>query len=106
MEVSAWRNGDHSTHTMYGLTIPRAARDRYFDRNWREAVVVLPNGDEVTASLRPTFWETCGELRAAGIGRWLRSEGLVPWSKGSPPRFELTPLEGNRFSVSQSHTLS
>jgi hypothetical protein len=106
MEVSAWRNGQHSANTMYGLTIPRSARDRFFDWSWWEVIVILPNGDEATASLRPTFWATCSELRGAGIGRWLRSEGLAPWPKGAPPRFELMPLGENRFDVSRPDALS
>jgi uncharacterized protein YfaT (DUF1175 family) len=33
------------------------------------------------------------------IGRWLRSQGLAPWSRGNPPKLILEPLEDNRFSL-------
>lgn len=101
MRVTAWKNGKHSApNVAYGLAVPRPARDRFFDRHWREVIVVLPNGEEVTASIRPTFWTTCSELRGAPIGRWLRSERLAPWPDRAPPSLEMTPLGGNRFAVS------
>src|SRR5260370_5267855 len=72
MEVSAWRNGQHSANTMYGLAIPRAARDRFFDRSWPGVIVVLPNGDEGTASPRPTVLGTLRQLPGGNISLWLR----------------------------------
>jgi len=100
MRVTAWKNGKHSNpNVAYGLTIPRAARDRFFDRQWREVILILPGSEEVTALLTPTFWTTCNELRGAHIGRWLRNEHLAPWPDGAPPSLEMTPVGGNRFAV-------
>jgi hypothetical protein len=74
MHVTAWKNGKHSTpNVAYGLSVPKSARDRFFDRGWREVILTLPNGEEVRASLKPTFWTTCNELRGAPIGRWLKA---------------------------------
>lgn len=98
MQVKVWRNGKHSPSAWYGLAVPRPARERYFDRQWREAVVVLPGGVEAVAPLRPTFWTTCSELRPAALNRWLQSQDFVPWPDGVPPPvLELTPQRGNRF---------
>lgn len=33
------------------------------------------------------------------IGKWLRSEGLAPWTKGKPPKFELHPNGDKKFRV-------
>jgi hypothetical protein len=100
MRVTAWKNGKHSNpNVAYGLAIPRGVRDRFFDRQWREVILTLPSGEKVTASLTPTFWTTCNELRGAPIGRWLRSVDLATWPKGAPPSLEMTPAGSNRFIV-------
>jgi hypothetical protein len=100
VRVTAWKNGKHSApNVSYGLSIPRGVRDRYFDRQWQQVILTLPSGEEVMISLRPTFWTTCNELRAASIGRWLRSEDLAPWPDGTPPSLEMTHQGGNRFDV-------
>ncbi len=101
MRVTVWKNGKHSNPGVwYGLSIPKPARKRYFDRAWREVIVVLPDGEEVTAPLTPTFWTTCNELRPAAINRWLKKQHLVPWPEGTPPpSLELTPRGGNRFAL-------
>jgi hypothetical protein len=100
MRVTAWKNGKHSSRNVaYGLSIPKDSRDRFFDRHWREVILTMPGGEEMTASLTPTFWTTCNELRGAPIGRWLRSAQLAPWPKGTPPSLELTHQRDNRFTV-------
>jgi hypothetical protein len=101
MQVTVWRNGKHcNPRVWYGLSVPKPARKRYFDQKWREVILVLPGGDEVAAPLTPTFWTTCNELRPAAINRWLRDQHLAPWPEGMPPpSLEMTPLGGNRFSL-------
>ena len=41
-----------------------------------------------------------GELISQDIGLWLRSEGLAPWSKGKPPKFELVSTGERSFRLS------
>lgn len=104
MKVTAWNNGQHhKSGAGYGLKIKAQDRDRHFDRAWRSINLYLPNAREsIEVNIdKRSFWElTCRELIHRGIGEWLLSSGIAPWEKGSPPNFELEPLEGTSFRIS------
>ena len=84
--VTRWRCGT------WGLRVHEEGR-AIFQRHRRRLdqeplVVVLPGA---TAPLRihlsPSFWQKCPEVRAAEVGRWMRSRGGTPWPQGRPPTY-------------------
>ena len=107
MIVTAWNNSSYSnTGGGYGLTIRPTDRDRYFNRAWHTVTLDLPGESElVTANVKKRgFWNGCRHLIHKEIGIWLIKHGFGPWEKGSPPRFELTPLGGGRFKLNTIST--
>ena len=64
--------------------------------------VVLDNGEVVDVSLSEKFWTTCPELRSVVIGRWMLNQGIIPWSKGKPPEFDLEPIGDRRFRLARN----
>ena len=106
MIVTAWNNGMHArSGAGYGFKISVEDRDTYFQPDWDVILLELdgePQPMEVNIN-KASFWNvTCHELIHINIGRWLRSQGLAPWSKGNPPKFILEPIGGNRFKVSKT----
>jgi len=103
MIASAWSSGKHRHKgTTYGLKLRAEDRDRYFSRTWT-CVEPFLSGQLAPATIniaKASFWDhTCRELISAEIGRWLCAQGKTPWVKGHPPKVELEPLGGNRFSA-------
>ena len=96
MEVSAWTNGQG----YYGIKVKGADRERYFERSWNSVEIELDNRI-VQPRLSPSFWKRCRELRGKEIGGWLKEKALIPWPEGKPPRFDLLPLSGNRFRLTE-----
>ena len=74
-------------------------RDRFFQRDWTEVVLHLPNHAFTAVRLSESFWRDCSELRSAAVGRWLREAGLAPWPHRQPPALGLSPLQGNHFEL-------
>lgn len=101
MKASAWKSGKFGARTRiaFGLSIGKRNVAKYFDRS-STAVVLELDRRPVKVTVTRTFWGSCPELRSKAIGDWLAGQGIVPWSKGKPPKFELTPLGGNRFRLS------
>jgi hypothetical protein len=93
MRVSAWKGAT------YGIRVGKQNAKKYFQRNWKSIEVEI-DGEVHEFSLSDTFWGTCPELRGVVIERWLRKNGLLPWTKGKPPHFTLAPLAGKRFKLS------
>ena len=103
MKVTAWNDGKQlESGAGYGLKLSIDDRDKYFNKEWSTVFVELPNSKvpiEINIA-KPSFWNnTCRELISQEIGIWLRSEGLAPWVKGKPPKFELVHTGGNLFKV-------
>lgn len=103
MIVTGWNSGKHfESGAGYGLKLSIDDRDKYFRKKWSTIFVELPNNSvpiEISIE-KPSFWnKTCRELISQEIGRWLRSEGLAPWTKGKPPKFKLTPNGDKKFKV-------
>ncbi len=103
MIVTAWNSGKQlESGAGYGLKLSVDDRDKYFSKEWSTVFVELPNS-EVSIEIniaKPSFWNnTCRELISQEIGIWLRSEDLAPWTKGKPPKFELTPNGDKKFRV-------
>jgi hypothetical protein len=106
MVVTAWNNSAHSRNgSGYGFRVHPADRDAFFQQDWKSIVVeVEGQGDPVEIALEGTnLWaEAPGPLPCAAVGRWLRHNGLAPWTQGNPPVFLLEPVEGNRFRVEKA----
>jgi hypothetical protein len=96
MRVTAWNDGGDG----YGIRVGEANRDRYFDPGW-PGIEVEIGGEPCQFRLAGSFWRDCPEFRGKQIGDWLRLQGLAYWPVGSPPALELTPLDGNRFRLTQ-----
>jgi hypothetical protein len=103
MRVTAWNNGSHrSAGAGYGIRVSPEDRDLYFSRDWDHVVVDLVDSGRTAISLSESFWAGCTELRSADVGRWLITQRLAPWPKGSPPSLLLAHIEGNAFRLSRS----
>ncbi len=105
MIVTAWNSGKHfESGAGYGLKLSIEDRDAFFDKSWETVFLELPNkGEAIEINIaKPSFWnKTCRELISQEIGLWLRSEGLAPWVKGKPPKFDLAPIGEGRFRLTQ-----
>lgn len=67
-----------------------------------ESFEIEIEGKSYTFAISPGFWNKCHEIRDCGepvLENWLKFEGLIPWPKGNPPKFELEPLGGNEFRL-------
>ena len=103
MEVTAWDNGKHSpTGAGYGMKIDIKYRDLHFRKEWSSVLLTLPgkqNSIEINIDKKSFWGDTCHELISMETGIWLRSNGLAPWPKYNPPKFELVHKESNLFEV-------
>ena len=96
----AWSNGSPSeSGAGYGLRVSKADRDTAFSREWTDVTLIFPDGREIRAEIKPSFWRKCSEFRSAEIGKWLLREQLAPWPKGSPPTVVLEPAGPAKFRV-------
>ena len=105
LKLTAWNNGKfHSSGAGYGFKVSIQDRDRYFNRAWKEATLVLPFRDgskeEKVNVGKSSFWsDSCHELISKQIGLWLIECGLAPWPSGSPPRVQAVALGTGRFEL-------
>jgi len=103
---TAWNNGKHhATGAGYGLKVPIADRDRYFNREWKSVILeISERGDLIKIEMnvdKPSFWnETCREIINKDFGKWLRKSGLVPWLPGKPPKLIIKVIGERRFRIS------
>lgn len=100
MVLTAWSNGKNS----FGFKISKYARDKFFDRNLKTAILELPAKDGfITAEAninKASFWNnTCRELISQQIKNWLVQNKLFPWKKHHPPKFKADKIDSNRFRV-------
>jgi hypothetical protein len=102
---TAWNNGQHTqSGAGYGIKVDASDRDAKFERSWQTVVVELygePTPVLAEANVgKPSFWgPTCRELICQDIGRWLIAQGFAPWTKGSPPKFEVEAAGDRRFRI-------
>jgi hypothetical protein len=103
IEATAWTNGTKSTTGAgYGVTISAADRDRYFDRRWSKVKIYLGDTGQVSYPNvdKDSLWTgDCLHLIQAEIGKWMIAGNFVPWPRGRPPRFKLTPREPGAFRI-------
>lgn len=92
MKVSAWKNGS------YGIRVEIADRTSYFKSGWADVEIEI-GGVQHQFPICPKFWSDCPEIRGEAFGTWFASKGLIPWSKGKPPQFDLIPIAGNKFEL-------
>ena len=64
MRVVGWNNGspNNITGAGYGIRINKEDRDRYFQKAWKEVIIIL-DGKEIKVNLSQSFWKKCTELR-------------------------------------------
>ncbi|PKO12022.1 MAG: hypothetical protein CVU39_26115 [Chloroflexi bacterium HGW-Chloroflexi-10] len=110
MIVTAWNNGAHIRNGAgYGFKVSIEDRDAYFKPEW-DVIMLELDGEAQLVEVpihKESFWdESCRELIHAGVGKWLRRNGLAPWPQGNPPRFVLEPVSENRFIVSKAQKKS
>jgi hypothetical protein len=103
MKVTAWNDGSrHPDGNGYGVKINAHDRDVFFKREWKTVILEL-EGESIPVDInidKPSFWNTtCRELISVKIGKWMIKNRLAPWKKASPPKLNLTPIEGNRFQL-------
>jgi len=106
MIVTAWNNGAHSRNgNGYGFRIHHTDRDEVFQKDWTSILIDIEGeGEAIEISLEgPSLWaETPGPVHCAAVGRWLRHNGLAPWTSGNPPVLILEQIEGNHFRVEKA----
>jgi hypothetical protein len=102
--VKAWNNGEHkASGAGYGVKLSVEDRDSFFDQNWENVIVTLPNGVKLEANIKKaSFWNnTCRELSNKKFGEWFIEKNVAPWDSGKPPSFKLTPQKNNAFVLSE-----
>ena len=75
-------------------------RNLCFNRAWNEIIVEI-DGQLHAFAITQGFWNKCPEFRDRGspvIRNWLQRHHSLEWS-GKSLRFELKPLDGNRFQL-------
>jgi hypothetical protein len=102
---TAWNNGKfHSSGAGYGFKVSIQDRDRYFNRAWKEAKLVLlfrdGSKEEKVNIAKPSFWsDRCHEIISKQIGLWLMECGLAPWPSRSKPKLQAVVLGAGRFEL-------
>lgn len=94
MLVSAWKGAT------YGIRVGIPNANKFFKQEW-DRIEVEIDGEFYSFNLSTTFWTTCPEFRGGPIPRWLKEQGLIPWPKGNPPKFELVPLKDNKLRLNR-----
>ncbi len=96
MIVSAWTDGGST----YGLRILKEDISLYFQPGWEQVLVRLPDRNEpVVVTLTESFWSTAPELRSPQLKAFFTRNGVIPWEKNHPPRFELQRLGEASFRL-------
>ena len=103
MIVTRWNNGWGNTSVTFGFRINRNDRDRHFNRDWNNVILIL-DGIRFTFNLSEIFWEDCPEIRGSEIGQYFINHGHVDmqnrrWTNDLR-QFTLTHLNDNIFEVS------
>ena len=100
MNVTTWNNGKQKgSDSVYGVRISKQDRDAHFNKIWTHVEIDIPGAGTIKANLSKSFWGTCLEIRSRHIGKWLISNSLAPWPKGSPHIVKLTKIRGNKFRL-------
>jgi hypothetical protein len=86
----------------FGLRVPLADREEFFDRRWSEIEVDV-GGKFHTFAIRPNFWEAAPVIREREghtvLRDWLQRKKVTDWKPGAPHQVQLVPLGGNRFRL-------
>ena len=103
MIVTAWNNGaHHASGAGYGFQLTAEDRERFINKGWSSLVLELEGSPtQLQVNIKKvSFWRRqCGEVINQDIGVWFLGSGLAPWPKNYPPKFAMTQLMGNRFSI-------
>lgn len=97
--VSAWPGGTYGFRILKGFL--ESEYDLELFSRHEQVVLLLPNGQEAIANITSSFHSGCLELRSTKIGHWLVDAKHAPWENGSPPRFSILHVGGNKFEVTK-----
>ncbi|MBI5538526.1 MAG: hypothetical protein HY951_00570 [Bacteroidia bacterium] len=111
IEVSAWNNGQHhESGAGYGIYVLKKDRKFILDKNINFISIKIDGKEEFKASISNSFKRIgkirkimCGEIRKIEIGIWFKELNLLHWEKNNPPKFDLTHIKGNEFTLSYHH---
>ena len=82
--LSGWRGG------IFEFRVSMKNRELF--RGLTKVKLQLPDSRgefcQTEIELTPSFWRKCPEIRDKKIGEWMRERGDIPWTKGSPPKYE------------------
>jgi hypothetical protein len=96
MIVSGWYDG----HSTYGLRVLEGDVSLYFRPEWETVSLYLPGeSDPAVVALTASFWEGSPELRSPRVKSFFIRNGLAPWERQQPPKFELVPLGEGVFRL-------
>lgn len=106
---TAWHNAGHDILSGgYGFRISASDRDKYFRREWSSVTIALPKADRyllASANVdKESFWRDCRELISNEIGSWMIEQGLAPWPKGAPPKFNVRIAGDAAFGIEPTTT--
>jgi hypothetical protein len=96
MHATGWKSSHGGT---LGIRVGNENARTYFSPEWK-SVTLLLDGQPVQLRLTAAFWRNCPELRGTAIKKFFARHGIFAWPKGKTPKLEMTPLGGDRFSVS------
>lgn len=103
MIVTAWNEGKYaSSGGGYGLRFSAKDRDRHLRRDWGTIRLRVQEQPEtwVEANVdKDCFWKKEITIIDQSIGQWLLKKGYARWVPHHPPKFMLTHLRHNEFSL-------
>ena len=96
--VSAWNNGNlNYCNKSFGVRFKLKDRNICFKKTHRNIMLSIEGNDFFSINLTQGFWNKCPEFKHKEIGLWFYKNRIIPWKKGSPPKFHLTKVEEGKF---------
>lgn len=99
---TAWKNSKHSNpNASYGFKVSIKDKYAYFNDSFKDVIILLPNKKRAIANKEKESFRdnSCRELISKDIKAWLKSEGLIPWPKGKPPKFKAKHIKNNEYKI-------
>lgn len=106
MVVSGWKTSpvNNTTGSGYGIRISYEDREKFFDPDWGNVFLELPNGIIIQPNFTPAAKKDkdnkpCIELRKKEIGKWMLDNNYAPWPYRKPPHFKLEYVGKKHFKL-------
>lgn len=94
-EASLWKS-----KSKYELRVSRENRELFFDRKIEYVNLLIPEiKNSINCKIRKSFWNKCSHFGNHDFLNWLKQNNLVPYVKGSPPKFKLTKIDNNNYQL-------